>query len=172
MWALVLCTSLWGCASSPPPASASAPAPPPPEEVVYRAARPAPERQHPAPHPTTAPAPRPPVESPTIADVGQVTFAQNSARLDKASTTLLDRLLPMLRKSALRLEGHADRDETNAAVLSLERARAVRRYLVAKGVPAAQLVAAGYAATRCVAQSNTEENRRENRRVELVQPED
>jgi outer membrane protein OmpA-like peptidoglycan-associated protein len=107
-----------------------------------------------------------------IADIGQVTFARDSARLDQASTALLDRLLPMLRKSALRLEGHADRDETDAAVLSLKRARAVLRYLVARGVPAAQLVAAGYAATRCVAPSDTEENRRENRRVELVQPED
>jgi chemotaxis protein MotB len=107
-----------------------------------------------------------------ISDIGQVTFAQDSARLDKASAALLDRLLPMLRKTSLRLEGHADRDEKDAAVLSLQRARAVRRYLVARGVPAGQLTAAGYAATRCVAPSDTEENRRENRRVELVQPED
>ena len=87
-------------------------------------------------------------------------------------TTLLDRLAPLLRQSTVRVEGHCDRAEQRAAVLSLERARAVQRYLVGKGVPAARLIVAGYAATRPAASGSSEEDRRQNRRVELVQGEE
>jgi outer membrane protein OmpA-like peptidoglycan-associated protein len=104
----------------------------------------------------------------SVADLGRVEFAQDSATLSAAARALLDRLVPQLKASEVRLEGHADRGEKNTAVLSLARARAVQRYLVGKGVPAARLTAAGYAATRPLASSATEAGRRQNRRVELV----
>jgi len=91
-----------------------------------------------------------------------VRFPAGSDRFTPASRVLLDRMAEMIKKSppgaVVRVEGHADRAEKNAAVLSLRRARAVRRYLVGKGVPPDRVRAAGYGATRPV--GNAEENRR------------
>jgi len=111
----------------------------------------------------------------TISEEGQVTFGENSARLSPAVMALLDRLAVMIRSSSgtILLQGHADRHERGTAVLSLERARTVRRYLVDRGVPPARLVAAGYATTRPVSEGENERERRQNRRVDLagVEPE-
>jgi outer membrane protein OmpA-like peptidoglycan-associated protein len=106
---------------------------------------------------------------PEISEAGAILFAKNSARLLPAATKVLDRLAPMLKESRIRLEGHSDRGEPKGAALSLERARSVQRYLVAKGVPADRIRVAGFASTRPAAKGEGEEARRQNRRVELVQ---
>ena len=125
-----------------------------------------------APEPINRPAPdarpdaaripdtRPPpltVEEPLF-----VRFPAGSDRYTPASRVLLDRMAEMIRKSppgtVVRVEGHADRAEKNAAVLSLRRARAVRRYLLGQGAPPERVRAAGYGATRPV--GGAEENRR------------
>lgn len=91
-----------------------------------------------------------------------VRFPAGSDRYTRASRVLLDRMAEMIKKSppgtVVRVEGHADRAEKNAAVLSLRRARAVRRYLLGQGVPPDRVRAAGYGATRPV--GGAEENRR------------
>ena len=73
------------------------------------------------------------------------------------------------------VEGHTDSygtDETNQK-LSMERADAVRNYLIAtSGLDAYRITALGYGESRPVASNETEEGRRKNRRIDiLIQPE-
>ena len=68
----------------------------------------------------------------------------------------------------IRIEGHADRAEKGKAVLSLKRARAVRRYLIKRGCEASSLRAVGLASTRPLAPSTSREGRRQNRRVNFT----
>lgn len=68
------------------------------------------------------------------------------------------------------VEGHTDsqgKDEMNQA-LSLNRANAVRDYLVEHGVAADRITAAGYGEERAIADNSTAEGRANNRRVEIV----
>lgn len=106
---------------------------------------------------------------PEVSEAGAILFPKNSAKLAAAAVKVLDRLAPMLKESRIRLEGHSDRSERNGAGLSLARARAVQRYLVAKGVAADRIRVAGFASTRPAAKGQGEEASRQNRRVELVQ---
>lgn len=100
-----------------------------------------------------------------------VRFAPGSARLTRASRSALDRMVEMIKGSpgggVIKIEGHCDRAERNKAVLSLKRARRVKRYLVRKGVKAERLKAVGYGSTRPVASSETAEGRQQNRRVDF-----
>ncbi len=69
-----------------------------------------------------------------------------------------------------RVEGHTDnfgQAEFNHA-LSLSRAQAVVDYLVAQGVPAQRLQAAGFGQDRPIAPNETRAGRMKNRRVEIV----
>ena len=70
----------------------------------------------------------------------------------------------------LAIEGHTDNVGTAAAnkTLSESRARAVVNAIVAQGVAAGRLTAAGFGQDRPVADNRTEEGRAKNRRVELV----
>ena len=53
------------------------------------------------------------------------------------------------------------------AKLSQERAEAVKKYLVSRGVDTARLIAVGYGSTRPVADNGTVDGRGKNRRVEF-----
>ncbi|MFO1281750.1 MAG: OmpA family protein [Burkholderiales bacterium] len=70
----------------------------------------------------------------------------------------------------LAVEGHTDNVGTPAAnkTLSANRANAVVRAVVAAGVEAGRMSAAGFGQERPVADNRTEEGRAKNRRVELV----
>ena len=74
---------------------------------------------------------------------------------------------------SVEVEGHTDDTGGEAANLSLSqrRAKAVMARLVALGVPATQLSAKGYGASRPIASNETAEGKQRNRRVELVRPE-
>ena len=68
------------------------------------------------------------------------------------------------------VEGHTDNrgsDRTNQ-VLSLNRANAVRDYLVSRGVDGDKISAVGLGASRPLVDNKTAENRANNRRVEIV----
>jgi len=52
-------------------------------------------------------------------------------------------------------------------LLSKRRAKSVRDYLVSGGVPADQLLTKGYGESAGIADNNTEEGKRMNRRVEF-----
>jgi len=102
-----------------------------------------------------------------------VNFATNSATLTGGSTAVLDQAAAALVKRGdvkVEVGGHTDNRGTAARnrVLSQQRAETVMRYLVSKGVNAANLTARGYGQERPIANNATEQGRAANRRVELV----
>ncbi|RAN35892.1 OmpA family protein [Hyphomonas pacifica] len=101
----------------------------------------------------------------------QIKFNSSSAAIDASSSDLLDEVTEAVRACPgnLRIEGHTDStglDETNRR-LSQARAEAVRNALIARGVPATRLVAAGYGATRPIGSNQTADGRAQNRRIEI-----
>ena len=100
-------------------------------------------------------------------------FDSGKSTLKSGAKKTLDRIAQQLTgDSAIRVvvEGHTDSTgtaEKNMA-LSEKRAQAVRDYLVSKGVPDAQITAAGKGESEPVATNKTVAGRQQNRRVELV----
>jgi chemotaxis protein MotB len=106
-----------------------------------------------------------------------IAFALWRADLSPQGDRILERLLPVLQKAPgeIRVEGHTC--DTPAALGSpyadnweLSTARAVRvmQTLIALGLPARKVGAAGYADQRPLVPNDDESNRARNRRVEFV----
>jgi outer membrane protein OmpA-like peptidoglycan-associated protein len=101
-----------------------------------------------------------------------VNFEFNKSRLTLDAQKVLDFVAQSLKDNptaTVEVGGYTD-DKGSSAYnqrLSLARARAVRAYLIQRGIPADQLTAAGYGESRPVASNATEEGRAQNRRVEL-----
>lgn len=74
------------------------------------------------------------------------------------------------KEMTLRLEGHTDSDgaTTKNFGLSKRRADAVKSYFVARGIDASRLQTSGCGVVLPVASNDTEEGRKQNRRVEFV----
>jgi len=148
-------------AAAPPvvPAPAAAPPPPPPAPI----AAPVP------PPPVVVPPPKP---VPEVVVLKGVNFANNSAQLTPGSSATLDQAAAaLIRRGDIRAEvaGHTDSrgsPQYNRG-LSQQRAEAVMRYLVSKGVNPANLSARGYGQDSPIDDNKTEKGRAANRRVEL-----
>ncbi len=101
-----------------------------------------------------------------------VEFDFGMATLRPSSFATLDDLVDYLnRKPNERIEigGYTDNigsDEKNL-VLSLERAKSIVAYLIAKGIDNNRLVARGYGANDPIADNDTDEGRQKNRRTEV-----
>ena len=111
-------------------------------------------------------------EIPEVTTLKGVTFATNSATLTAGSMAVLDETAATLAKNPevkAEVAGHTDNRGAGARnrVLSQQRAESVMRYLVSKGVNAANLTARGYGPDQPVADNRTEQGRNANRRVEL-----
>jgi chemotaxis protein MotB len=107
----------------------------------------------------------------------EVLFAPGSADLAASGRTVLDALVPALRRfdNPLAVEGHTDdRPISNDRFpsnweLSTSRATSVLRYLAdAHGFAGVRLTAAGYGEERPIGDNSTADGRAANRRVELV----
>jgi outer membrane protein OmpA-like peptidoglycan-associated protein len=102
----------------------------------------------------------------------ELRFASGTATLPDDELPSLDRIARFLEERpelAIRIEGHTDGSgsaEVNRDI-SRERAEAVLRALAERGVDPARMTAAGFGATRPIANDDTERGRRENRRVEV-----
>jgi OOP family OmpA-OmpF porin len=99
-------------------------------------------------------------------------FGSNSVAISRKKRPRLDAVaaqLVELEGFRVRIEGHCDTREKNPDELSLKRAKAVKDYLVAKGVSAYRLEIVGYGAKRPIAENTTRRGRVRNRRVEFVQ---
>jgi outer membrane protein OmpA-like peptidoglycan-associated protein len=101
-----------------------------------------------------------------------VNFLYNSHELTDEARRILDRVAGVISQQPdLRLEvaGHTDAtgDPTYNQLLSMQRAEAVRNYLVAQGVNPKHIGAAGYGGQRPIADNTTSEGLQMNRRVEL-----
>jgi OmpA-OmpF porin, OOP family len=101
-----------------------------------------------------------------------IAFEVGNATLTAAGAKVLDDLVPILHQfSGRRFEivGHTDDSgprESNVA-LSAARAEAVKAYLAAKGIPAADIVTSGAGPDRPIAPNNTADGRARKRRIEF-----
>jgi len=105
---------------------------------------------------------------------GSVLFASNKYALLNTAMTKLDQVAEALKAQGadkrMVVEGHTDSqgsDKINQP-LSLNRATAVRDYLVSRGVPSDRISAVGMGSSKPVADNLTPENRANNRRVEII----
>jgi OOP family OmpA-OmpF porin len=154
-------TDRWGegaCPGATPAPVAIAPMPEPaprviePEPVQVQPLRPEPMEEpralEPEPEPIAAPAPPPAPMSKTTTLAADTLFALNSFQLRPTAKAKLDELAAELDQfdyQRIHITGHTD--PTGSAQLnerlSRQRAEAVRRYLMSKGLPAAKIVAEG-----------------------------
>lgn len=135
---------------------------------------PAPET--PAPKPVPAPPAEPAQEetAPAKPDYNfrNIQFEFNSAVLKTDSYPILDKAAAAMKQDPsvkFLLSGHASAEGTpeHNNELSIERANAVKTYLVNTGVLQSQLALRGFGATKPLASNDTEEGRAVNRRVEI-----
>lgn len=99
-------------------------------------------------------------------------FAYNSSKLLKASFEELNQLLNLMKKNPkmkVSIEGHTDNIGSHAFndKLSLERATAVKNYLVKSGVSAGRIEVKGHGERKPLDSNKTREGRKKNRRVEF-----
>ena len=114
----------------------------------------------------------------TITD--RILFPSGTADIVGDGVQVLNRIAGVLERfpgQRVRIEGHTDDVPIGPALrgrypsnweLSTARATAMVKYLVARGVAASRMAAAGYADTRPVAPNTTEAGREQNRRIEVV----
>jgi outer membrane protein OmpA-like peptidoglycan-associated protein len=98
----------------------------------------------------------------------QVHFAKNRGTIEEESSGILDTVASIMKAEptfALTVEGHVD--STEAPALGAERARAVSRALVARGVDASRLTEANAGREIPIKDDATPEGRAANRRVEF-----
>ncbi len=99
-------------------------------------------------------------------------FATNSFELQKESNAELETILELMLKNPrikIEISGHTDnvgKDDYNLT-LSLNRANSVKQWLINKGIDAERIVSEGYGKSLPIADNNTEEGRRTNRRTEF-----
>jgi len=102
-----------------------------------------------------------------------VQFETNKAILLTQSEELLNEVADVLKEhpeiEEVRVEGHTDSQGGDKANLKLSdaRAKAVRDYLIGKGIDGGRLVSKGFGEAKPVADNDTEEGRFKNRRVEF-----
>jgi len=101
-----------------------------------------------------------------------VTFEFNKSRLSIDATKVLNFVAQSLAthpEARIEVGGHTDNVGSTGynQRLSLARARAVRAYLIQRGIAAEQLTAVGHGESDPVASNSTEEGRAQNRRAEL-----
>ncbi len=101
-----------------------------------------------------------------------IQFEVNSARLKRSSHKILNKAASALSNYpdlSVEIAGHAssEGDDDYNMELSQERVLSVREYMINRGIDSARLTARGYGETQPVANNDTEEGRRINRRVEF-----
>jgi OOP family OmpA-OmpF porin len=141
-----------------------------PAPVAETTPAPAPEPT-PAPAPAPEPAPAPVVEKPDY-NFKNIQFEFNSGILKTEAYPILDKAAAEMKKDpsvkfALNGNSSAEGTDEHNMTLSVERANAVKTYLVNSGVNIDALTAKGFGETKPIADNKTEEGRALNRRVEI-----
>lgn len=99
-------------------------------------------------------------------------FDTGKSTLQTKSFTELDKLLLILKENPnmrISINGHTDNqgEEMGNQLLSEERAKAVKDYLIGKGIPPGRLISKGYGESRPIASNDGPQGRQKNRRVEI-----
>jgi len=180
----------------PPPPIAAAPTPPapgtPPSSAQQAApTTPAPEAgqqppsgeqiaQQPQQHPAQPPAPEAQAQEPrpvpkdfaSVPELKTVYFAFDKADLRPEDTANLDQAAEWLKGNDLMIliEGHADERGTNEYNLALgeRRAKAIRDYLIGKGIAAERINTVSYGEERPVCTDKNEDCYKRNRRGDFL----
>ena len=108
----------------------------------------------------------------TRAELQGVSFKAGSAELVPSSLSTLDKTIAGLKKNAkakVEIEGHTSSEggEEYNQKLSEDRANSVRDYMISKGISKDRVTAVGYGYSRPKASNDTEEGRKQNRRIEV-----
>ena len=109
-----------------------------------------------------------------IVRVQGLAFAPGSAKLTASANPMLEKLRDVVAiypRALYAVEGHTDSTGDSAANqrLSQSRADAVRNYMVERlQVSPGRVTAIGYGDSRPIAKNESEEGRRQNRRIDLV----
>ncbi len=108
----------------------------------------------------------------TRAELSGISFRAGSAELVPSSLSTLDRTIAGLKKNAkakVEIEGHTSSEggEEFNQKLSEDRANSVRDYMIRKGISKDRVTAVGYGYSRPKASNDTEEGRKQNRRIEV-----
>lgn len=104
----------------------------------------------------------------------QINFDTDSAKIAGSSNVLMEELADVLRRNPnikkVEIQGHTDNTGTpeRNQILSDDRAKAVRDWLVKAGIEASRMVSKGYGQSRPLAPNVTAANRARNRRVQIV----
>lgn len=135
------------------------------EPVAVAPAAPAPAYVAPAPNPAPAPPQKLVLEGVNF-DFDKATLRQEDIAAINRDVTSLD----TWGNANIEVAGHTDSRGSDAYNMNLsqQRAEAVRKYLVSKGIAADRLSAKGYGESQPIASNATDEDRFKNRRVELV----
>jgi OmpA-OmpF porin, OOP family len=117
-------------------------------------------------------APTPAPEKMPDFNYSNIQFEYNSAVLKTSSYSLLDQIATEMKKFPsvkFNANGHSSKEGTDQRnmTLSIDRANAVKSYLVNVGVDGSNLNSVGFGETKPLTSSDTEEDRILNRRVEI-----
>ncbi|NEU07367.1 OmpA family protein [Flavihumibacter sp. R14] len=117
-------------------------------------------------------APTPAPEKMPDFNYSNIQFEFNSSILKTASYAVLDQIAGEMKKYdtvRFNIEGHASQEGTDQRnmTLSVDRANAVKAYLINAGVNGENLTSVGFGETKPVASNANEEGRVLNRRVEI-----
>jgi len=101
-----------------------------------------------------------------------INYDNNSASIDAASKKQLDEIVSLLNNISnmqMKINGHADSRGARDYNIKLanDRAKSVYDYLVSKGINSSRLKYEGYGPDKPIASNDTEQGRRQNRRVEF-----
>lgn len=105
--------------------------------------------------------------------LNNVYFEQSSFIMQKESYPELDKVVLMLKtnpQTKIQIGGYTDNigEQRLNLALSENRAKVILNYFVSKGIDENRLLYKGYGGTKSVAPNDSEENKKKNRRVEIV----
>jgi outer membrane protein OmpA-like peptidoglycan-associated protein len=132
------------------------------------------EKGKPDPDPKKNGCPRVRVTESEVIILEQVQFDTGKATIKKVSDSLLDNVYQVLKDHPellkLEVQGHTDSKGLKGAnqVLSQNRADAVKKALVKRGIDPKRLTAKGYGQDKPIASNDTDEGRTQNRRVQFT----
>jgi len=165
-------------AAAPAPAPSPSPAPakklaaePEPDEVVYAEEETVIAEDEPA-MPVVAPAAAPAPTAEKVTFSADAFFDFDKSVLKPEGKTTLQNLVAQLKNTDIEVvvaTGHTDWTGSDAynMKLSMRRAKAVKAFLVSKGIPEARIFVEGKGERNPIADNHTKEGRAKNRRVDI-----